>query len=386
MRRSLWTLFAVLILVVAPAHAQIGKRVSLMAGSPEDKAYAEIAATKDPAQKLALMDKFLADFGQTDMAVVAYELYISYYQAEKNNAKVIEYCEKLLGADPDNLAAAFNEVRAAQEKSDQAALFTAGERVGGIMTRYKAKTAPEGTSAGDWEQEKERNLADAQNNVSYVEYTLFTSAYQAQSPAAKAALFERFVSAFPDSPYTPNAQALVAAAYQQAQNYPRMLEFANRILARDANNLSMLLLLADYYSERGEQLDKAEEYAKKSSSLLASAKKPEGVPDDQWKKQVDIQKGLALSALGQVYIQRHRDAQALAAFSSAAPLLKPDPVTYARNQYRRGFALLNLKRVNEAKAALTEAASIPSPYRGLAQEKLISIGAAPVKRPAKKSP
>jgi tetratricopeptide (TPR) repeat protein len=386
MRRSLGILLAVLILVVAPARAQIGKRVSLMAGSPEDKAYAEITATKDPAQKLALMDKFLADFGQTDMAVVAYELYISYYQAEKNNAKVIEYCEKLLGADPDNLAAALNEVRAAQEKGDQAALFSAGERVGGIMTRYKAKPAPEGTRAGDWEQEKERNLADAQSNVSYVEYTLFTSAYQAQNPAAKAALFERFVSAFPDSPYTPNAQALVAAAYQQAQNYPRMLEFANRILARDANNLSMLLLLADYYSERGEQLDKAEEYAKKSSGLLASAKKPEGVPDDQWKKQVDIQKGLALSARGQVYIQRHRDAQALEAFSSAAPLLKADPVTYARNQYRMGFALLNLKRVNEATAALTEAASIPSPYRALAQEKLNSIGAAPAKRPAKKSP
>ncbi len=386
MRRSLWTLFAALILAALPAGAQIGKRVSLMAGSPEDKAYAEIAATKDPAQKLALMDKFLADFGQTDMAVVAYELYISYYQAEKNNAKVIEYCEKLLGADPDNLGAAVNEMRAAQEKGDQAALFTAGERVGGIMTRYKAKTAPEGTRAGDWEQEKARNLADAQTNVSYVEYTLFTSAYQAQSPAAKAALFERFVSAFPDSPYTPNAHALVAAAYQQAQNYPRMLEFANRILARDANNLSMLLLLADYYSERGEQLDKAEEYAKKSSGLLASAKKPEGVPDDQWKKQVDLQKGLALSALGQVYIQRHRDALALEAFSGAAPLLKAAPATYARNQYRMGFALLNLKRVNEAKAALTEAASIPSPYRGLAQEKLSSIGGAPAKRPAKKSP
>jgi tetratricopeptide (TPR) repeat protein len=386
MRRSLWILLAVLILAALSARAQIGRRVSLMAGSPEDKAYAEIQATKDPAQKLALMDKFLADFGQTDMAVVAYELYISYYQAEKNNAKVIEYCEKLLGVDPDNLGAAVNEVRAAQEKGDQAALFTAGERVGGIMTRYKAKPAPEGTSAGDWEQEKARNLADAQSNVSYVEYTLFTSAYQAQNPAAKAALFERIVSAFPDSPYTPNAQALVAAAYQQAQNYPRMLEFANRILARDANNLSMLLLLADYYSERGEQLDKAEGYAKKSSGLLASAKKPEGVPDDQWKKQVDIQKGLALSALGQVYIQRHRDALALEAFSGAAPLLKADPVTYARNQYRMGFALLNLNRVSEAKAALTEAASIPSPYRALAQEKLISIGAAPAKRPAKKSP
>jgi hypothetical protein len=47
----------------------------------------------------------------------------------------------------------------------------------------------------------------------------------------------------------------------------------------------MLLLLADYYSEKGEQLDKAESYAKKAVSLLGTAKKPDGFTDEQWKQQ-----------------------------------------------------------------------------------------------------
>jgi hypothetical protein len=57
-------------------------------------------------------------------------------------------------------------------------------------------------------------------------------------------------------------------------------------------------------------------------------------------------------------------------------LLKPDANSYARNQYRLGFALLNLKKVPEAKAALADAASVNSPYKALAQEKLKAMSGA----------
>ncbi len=380
MQRSWILSLAVFAALALPTQAQIGKRVTVRAGSPEDKALAEINAAAAPAQKLALIDKFLAEYGKSDMAIVAYELYISHYQAEKNPDKVIEYAEKLLSADPENFAAGVNLVRAEQEKGDPQKLFAAGERVGGILARYKAEPPPEGTSASEWEQQKARALAEAQENINYVQYALFSAGYQARDPAARAALFERFAAAFPDSPYTANAQALVAAAYQQAQNYPKMLDYGQKILARDAGNLGTLLLLADYYSERGEQLDKAEQYAKKALDLLGAAQKPKGLTDEQWQKELALQKGLAWTALGQVYINRRRDAQALEAFRNATPLLKPDPVTYARNQYRMGFALLNLKRIAEARAALTEAASIESPYRPLAQEKLKTLPAAPAKK------
>jgi len=380
MQRSLILVLAILAAVATPAQAQIGKRISVLAGSPEDKALEEINAATDPAQKLALIDKFLAEHGKGDMAIVACELYIAYYQAGKNHDKVFEYAEKILGADPDNFSAGVNLVRAAQEKGDTQKLFTAGERVGGILARYKAQPAPEGTDAAMWEQQKARALDEAQDNINYVQYTLFSTAYQTRDLSARAALLERFAAAFPDSPYAANAQTLVAAAYQQAQNYPKMLDYAQKILARDANNLGMLILLSDYFSERGEQLDKAEEYVKKALDLLEKAQKPEGVAEEQWQKQVSLQKGLAWTALGQVHIHRRRDVQAVEAFRAATPLLKPDPFTYARNQYRMGFALLNLKRVAEARSALAEAASIDSPYRALAQEKLKTLPAGPAKK------
>jgi tetratricopeptide (TPR) repeat protein len=155
-----------------------------------------------------------------------------------------------------------------------------------------------------------------------------------------------------------------------------MLEVANGVLAKDPDNIGMLLLLADYYSEKGEQLDKAETYAKKIPALVDAAKKPDGVTDEQWKGQTALQKGVALSALGQVHIQKKDNAQAVESFRAAEPLLKQDDGSYGRNQYRLGFALLNLKRIPEAKAAFTESASVNSPYKGLAQEKLKGLAGA----------
>ena len=84
---------------------------------------------------------------------------------------------------------------------------------------------------------------------------------------------------------------MAAATYQQTQNTPKMLETANGLLAKDPNNLGMLILLADYYSEKGEQLDKAEASAKKAITVVGTAKKPEGLTDDQWTQQAGCKRG-----------------------------------------------------------------------------------------------
>ena len=185
---------------------------------------------------------------------------------------------------------------------------------------------------------------------------------------------------YPDTPEGSQALAMAAISYQQAQNRTKMLEVANGALAKDPNNIAILLILADDFSEKGEQLDKAEAYAKKAAVLTESAKKPEGVSDDQWKQQLAMQKGLALSALGQVDIEKKLNVQAVEQLTKAAPLLKSNPVSYARNQYRLGFAYLNLKKNAEAKQAFTEAASVDSPYKAPSQQKITEISGAAHKK------
>jgi tetratricopeptide (TPR) repeat protein len=379
--RSKQVLIGALLLVwivvepTTPAHAQIGKFVPIPAGSDADHALAEINATTDPAPKLALIDKFAADLGQGDMAIIADDLYVNYYIAAKNYDKAFEYGDKLFALDPDSLSNGVNMVRAAQEKGDTAKLFSYGEKVAAILQRYKALPAPAGKTDAQWQDQKGVTLQNARDSVTYVEQLLFTGAYKTTDAAKRAALLVRFAQMFPESVYADQAMGVAATSYQQTQNAPKMLEVANGLLAKDPNNLGMLLLLADYYSEKGEQLDKAEASGKKAISVLGSAKKPEGVTDEQWQQQSGLQKGLALSALGQVNIQKKDNAQAEQNLRAAAPLLKSDAGSYARNQYRLGFALLNLKKVAEAKVAFTEAASVNSPYKALAQDKLKSLPA-----------
>jgi tetratricopeptide (TPR) repeat protein len=387
MRRTTWLSGALFLLVwsAGPTFGQqIGKLVPIPAGSEVDHALTEISAATDPAQKLALLNKFAEGPGKEgDYPIVADGLFVDYYLTEKNYDKAFEYGDKLFALDPDNFQNALNMIRAASEKGDADRLISYGEKEQGILKRYKDAPAPAGTDASQWGQQKSQALESNKDAIAYVQQAVFSGTYQAKDPAKRAALLTRFAQIYPDSPYANQALGVAAAAYQEAQNTPKMLEVANGILAKDPNNLGMLLLLSDFYCDKADQLVKAETYAKKTISLLDAAPKPEGVTDEQWAQQKSLQKGLALSSLGQVNIERKDNAQAVQNLKAAALLVKSDDGSYARNQYRLGYALLNLKRNAEAKEAFTQAASVNSPYKALAQEKLkASTGAAPAKRKA----
>ena len=386
-RMNLKPRLPVLLILLAGAECalaqQIGKFVPIQAGSEADHALTAINAATDPTEKLALIDKFAAGPGSEGAyPIVVNNLYVEYYIGQRNYEKAFEYGEKLFALDPNNFQNAMNMIRAASEKGDADKLVSYGEKVQGILQRYKASAAPANTSESAWEQQKSQALENAKDSISYIQQVVFNGAYQAKDVAKRAALLARFAQAFPDSPYANQALGVAAAAYQQAQNTQKMLEVANGLLTKDPNNLGMLLLLSDYYSEKGEQLDKAEAYAKKAITVLGTAPKPEGVSDEQWKQQSSLQKGLALSSLGQVNIEKKDNAQAVANLTSASSLLRSDDVSYARNQYRLGFALLNLKKNAEAKEAFTQAASVNSPYKSLAQDKLKAMAAPTARKKA----
>jgi tetratricopeptide (TPR) repeat protein len=354
---------------------QIGKYVPINAGSDADRAMTEINAATDPAQKLALIDKFATQLGQGDMALVANENYVNYYIAQKQYDKAFEYGDKVFAVDPGNFNNAVNMVRAASEKGDAEKLLSYGERAQTIFTAYKASPAPEGVAAEQWEQNKAHALENNRDNYNFVQQAVYSGAYQTTEAAKRADELMRFAKIFPDSSYAMPAMGVAASSYQQAQNAPKMMEVANAILAKDANNIGMLLLVSDYYGEKGEQLEKGETYAQKAATLADSAQRPSDVPEDQWKQQTALQKGLALSTLGQINLQKKSNAAAVQNFQAAAPLLKSNDTSYARNQYRLGFALLNLKKIPDAKAAFTEAASVNSPYKSYAMDKLKGLPA-----------
>jgi tetratricopeptide (TPR) repeat protein len=305
---------------------------------------------------------------------------MAHYSGLKEYDKAIEAGEKILKIDPDSFSTASYLVRVAQEKGDTLRMFAFGEQTGQIVQRYKASAPPEGMAADAWEKTKADTQGSLADQVNYVAYSLFNAAYQTRDAAQRAALLERFVLAFPDSPYSAPAQQLVAAAYQQAQNIPKMLEFANAVLARDPDSTGMLILLADHLSEKNEQLDKAEAYAKKALEVLAKAEKPANLTDEQWATQKSLQQGLAHSSIGQIYMHQKKLPLAVESLKAASPLLKADPNTYVRNLLRLGNTYVALKNTAEARKAFTEAAGLETPYKSYAQEMLAKTSGAPAKK------
>jgi tetratricopeptide (TPR) repeat protein len=383
MHRLTGLLLMFLALAITTA-AQFGKSVSVAAGTPEDKALAEIYAAPDGPDKIALLDKFMTDYGKGDLELLGDQLYVQSYLAQKNYAKVYEYGDKALALDPDNFSTAVSMVHAADEQGDANKVFDEGEKVAAIVTRYKAAPPPEGVTADRWSTQKEQTLKNAEGDISYVQYAMVNAAYKTADPAARAALFERFVSDFPDSSYATTVREQTAIAYQQAHNQAKMLATAQSLLTSDPDNISMLLLLADTWCNDPRQVDKAAADAQKALDLLAQAKKPDNVADDQWQKQISLQKGLAYSSLGEANVNKGRNPQAIDNFKQAAPLLKSDNFSYAQNQYRLGFTLAKLKRIPEARTVLTEVLAYDTPYKQLAKDTLDKIGGPVSNKPAHK--
>jgi tetratricopeptide (TPR) repeat protein len=371
--RKLCFLYALLVLTALPAAAQIGKRIAIQAGTPEDKALQEISAAADTAKKLELLEKFVADFGATDAVLAAYEMYIPLYQAEKNYAKVYESADKALAYDPENFSIAFSALRAAQEANDAAKVYHYGELLGGIVSRYKASPAPEGMEAEAWESRKRIVLAEVQDNLAYAEYTLFSLGASSADPARKGEMLERFVLAFSESQFAFAAATVAADAYRQSRQGPRMIAFAERVLARNPQHYGLLVQLADYWVDNREQFDKAMQYATKALAALASATAPPHLSPEQWTQQKNLQMGLAHYAIGQAHLNANRDADAAVAFKSSAPLLKSVPFYYARCLYFWGFGLARQKKTAEARPLLQEAASLDTPYKSHAQDMMAKL-------------
>jgi tetratricopeptide (TPR) repeat protein len=373
--RNLTALLLLLAFFAPAGKAQLGRNVAIPAGTEVDHQMTAINAA-DPSQKLALIDQFAQAHSEPDYQLLADEQYVNFYLNAKQYDKAFEYGDKLFAIDPDNYGNAVNMIRAANEKGDTEKLFVYGEKACGIIQRYKVSPAPEGTDADTWTRTKAEKLASIKDNQDYVQQSLLSAAYNVKDTGQKAAYFERLAKAAPGTPEGDQALTMAAVSYQQAGNRAKMLDVANGVLAKDPENIGMLLLLADDYSERGEQLDKAEAYAKKAASLTDTVKKPDSYSAEQWTQQTSMQKGLALSALGMVNIQKKLNAQAVDNLTKAAPLLKSNPAIYARNQFRLGYAYLNLKKNADAKQAFTDAASVESPYKEKAQQKLTEIAAA----------
>src|SRR6516165_4102769 len=105
--RVILTLCVVLVWgLVSSVYAQV------QAGSPEDKAFQKIDAENNVDSKITLLLDFEKQFPQSKALKEAYLQLVQIFQQKNDNAKIIEYGEKIIKVDPSNIDALLTITRA----------------------------------------------------------------------------------------------------------------------------------------------------------------------------------------------------------------------------------------------------------------------------------
>ena len=150
--------------LVSIANAQV------IAGSPEDKAFQKIDAENNIDAKIVLLQDFEKQFAQSKSIREAYLQLIQIFQQKNDQAKIIEYCEKAIKVDPNNLVALLTVTRAYSLDGKQASLDRAiqyGQKAMDEITRLKSQPPQQGYTDEQWKQYIESNAQLANSYLAY---------------------------------------------------------------------------------------------------------------------------------------------------------------------------------------------------------------------------
>jgi tetratricopeptide (TPR) repeat protein len=182
-----------------------------------------------------------------------------------------------------------------------------------------------------------------------------------EDPKKKIEKGKTFLERYPLSHFKAQVYSALTSAYLQTNQVEKMVEAGEKALALDPKDVQVLAMLGQTLPrvitastpEPEKQLDKAEQYAKRAIEGMPAVPKPQGVSDDEFKKNNNQTLAIAHSGLGLVNFHRGNYAEAIAELEQSVKLApRSDPTNY----YVLGVANHNISHFNEAVAAFSKCA------------------------------
>jgi len=164
--------------------------------------------------------------------------------------------------------------------------------------------------------------------------------FNAADPDSRIQAAQELITKFADSDFKVIAMQMIAASYQQKNDFENMVVWAERTLEADPKSYHAMLMLAaglaqrtrEFDLDREEKLARAEKYAHDAIEILKTLPKPRpDVPDDQWEAAKKDFTAQAHEALGLAAMVRKKYDVAIAEFKLALErAANPDPATMVR--------------------------------------------------------
>lgn len=201
--------------------------------------------------------------------------------------------------------------------------------------------------------------------ATYEEAMGFRTLQDEPDPEKKFRMVEEFERRFPDSQLLSYVYTQAAMAYRQKDDLNGLVEYGEKSLKLDPDNIFSMLLVAIVLPQPrmlqaspevvAQRLSTADTYANRALKLIDGLPKSANETDEQFQKRKANLASDAHTALAMVYIQRDGSGKAIEEFKTAISLAsKPVPHLY----FRLGEVYANEGKKAEAIEAFTKASQL----------------------------
>ncbi|HKV05940.1 MAG TPA: hypothetical protein VJO53_12660 [Candidatus Acidoferrales bacterium] len=201
----------------------------------------------------------------------------------------------------------------------------------------------------------------------------YNAFFKEQDAAKKIKLGNSFLQKYPKSPLAERVDFGLMNAYRAQQDWKDSYRFADSALALNPDDVDVLATVGwtipHVYNPKdpdaGQQLDKAETYAKHAIEVLDKLHKPPDLTEEQFVAAKAKRSLQAHSALGLVYFRRndYQDSE-----RELAQTTKDNPSPDQTDLFVLGADLHNLNRLSEAADAFSRCAQLAGPLQAACKQ------------------
>ncbi|HTS70000.1 MAG TPA: hypothetical protein VMO17_13545 [Terriglobia bacterium] len=357
-------------------------------GTDEDKLMLAVNGADNPKEQLDALDAYAKDHADSKFTPCVDEYYATVDFKLKDYDKSIEYGEKDLAANYQDLNLLLTLMRAyAASTKVSDAIFAAINKVPDqVKTEIGAPARPAKATDEEWAKMQKDSEELGKDSHDYAVWAFFQLLPRVTDPAKQVQIMDAFVKTYPEAEKDNAAQLNNAyfQAYQRQGNLEKTVEYGEKTVAADPNNvvvLNTLGLIEAFYLPQP-SVDKAAGYAQKALAAAQGLKKPEGVDDAAFKKEQENQLGMAHLTLGYSALMKAKPATKLAPIieelKNSSELLDGNPGLQGQALYYLAFAYEKQYPANHqgAMVALNKAVTLPGPFQGQSQALLAKVKAA----------
>lgn len=373
-RSWILTVFTVLAVILLPAlaHSQVDTIV-IPAGTPEDNDLNTISNEQDAQKKVTMYQDFLQKYASNQAAVAYANWQLSqYYQSTGDLQRALEYGEKAAAGSPHNLDILTSQVTIAQQLKDNAKTFKYSIQGGEAFDSIEKQPKPADTSDEQFASMIASQKDANKNSYAFFEATAFNAIAAETASKTRMDYIDKFTTTFPTSKRDEQVTSYAMLSLSELRDNRRLIDYAEKALKANPNNLPALLMLANTYVDSSDPgaLAKALSYAQKA---IVAAK----ADDPGAEKSQRISAGVGHSVMGRAYAKQQKTLPSIGELKSATTLLKgTDEQQYAVAAYYLGWDYAKINKLTEARAILNDAVAIPGPVQQPVKDLLTKVNTA----------